>query len=60
MSLTKIDRQGMILFMMSFAVRNLEKLLSLLIAAVLTSLSVSDKKLVYYVSNLLYVSSSPK
>jgi len=50
----------MILFMMSFAVRNLEKLLSLLIAAVLTSLSVSDKKLVYYVSNLLYVSSSPK
>lgn len=60
MSLTNIDRQGMILFMMSFAVRNLEKLLSLLIAAVLTSLSVSDKKLVYYVSNLLYVSSSPK
>lgn len=60
MSLTKIDRHGMILFMMSFAVRNLEKLLNLLIAAVLTSLSVSDKKLVYYVSNLLYVSSSPK
>ena len=52
-SLTRMERQGMILLMMSLAVRDWEKLLSLEMAAVRTSLSVSERKLVYWVRSLL-------
>ena len=48
MSLTRIDKDGTIFEVMSAALTNLIKFDNYEIADVLTSLSVSERKLIYY------------